>query len=206
MIRGLFSPSLRQPGCCRGPEKPAFEGPKRGLSVTDTPAGVPAPVLFASAIENSFRRLTTAPSERTMRDDRLNERFHRFSFPRVLAFVIVGTRVACNLDDPPYRGIDRSRICPLEFTVGTPCSCRILKTLIRLDRELSSSRARETRLICRPETMLFVIRRQMAVPARSLGQNKTGGLFYFQDNESYGNDRSSLERVANFVCQYTTLL
>lgn len=88
--------------CCRISEKLAFEGPKRGLSVTDTPAGVPAPVLFASAIENSFRRLTTATKERTMRDDRSNEWFHRFSFTQVLAFIIVGTRVSCSLDDPPH--------------------------------------------------------------------------------------------------------
>lgn len=83
MIRCFFNPSLQQSGCCRGLKKPAFESPKRGLSVTDTPAGGPTSVLFASSVENSFRRLTTTPYERTMRNGRLNE---WFSFPRFLAF------------------------------------------------------------------------------------------------------------------------
>lgn len=88
MIRCFFNPSLQQSGCCHGLKKPAFESPKRGLSVTDTPAGGPTSVLFASSVENSFRRLTITPYERTMRNGRLNE---CFSFPRFL--VIMGTRV-----------------------------------------------------------------------------------------------------------------
>lgn len=91
MIRCFFNPSLQQSGCCHGLKKPAFESPKRGLSVTDTPAGGPTSVLFASSVENSFRRLTTTPYERTMRNGRLNE---CFSFPRFL--VIMGTRVPCD--------------------------------------------------------------------------------------------------------------
>lgn len=87
-----------------------------------------------------------------MRNGRSNERNHRFSFTQALAFIIVGTRVYCALDDPPrIEGSIEAGYVRLNLPRGHRIPTVILKTLLRLDRELSYSRVKETQLIYRPQ-------------------------------------------------------
>lgn len=117
----LSSPSLREQGFCRAPGKPAFEGPKRGLNVTDTPAGgqhrsalpPPSKIRFALAtIDNGTRRWGT-----TNRFHQRGTGFH-FLAPCVHYRAHVSPAPNTWMILLRIREIDRSWTRPIEFTDG----------------------------------------------------------------------------------------